>query len=84
MTKSILLLRLSYWTAAIADFSITILIPGRMGVKNTVYPMGLTSAVAFSWGVLLLVADRKSMNRRWTLIASESSDNKPVQTAIKS
>jgi Ca2+/Na+ antiporter len=30
--------------------------------------MGLASAVAFSWGVLLLVADRKPLERRWILI----------------
>lgn len=70
MTKPILLLRLSYWIAAIADFGIAILawIPERMGVIETVYPMGLASAVAFSWGVLLLIADRKPMQRRWILI----------------
>lgn len=70
MTKPILLLRLSYWIAAIADFVIAIVawIPQRMGVTETVYPMGLASAVAFSWGVLLLIADRKPMERRWVLI----------------
>lgn len=30
--------------------------------------MGLTSVIAFSWGVLLLLADRKPMERRWILI----------------
>ena len=70
MTKQILLLRLSYWIAAIADFSIAILawIPERMGVTETVYLMGLASAVAFSWGVLLVIADRKPLERRWILI----------------
>ena len=70
MTKTILLLRLSYWIAAIADFSIAILvwIPERMGVTETVYPMGLASSVALSWGVLLLIADRKPLERRWILI----------------
>ncbi len=70
MTKSILLLRLSYWIAAIADLILAILvwIPERMGVTETVYPMGLASAVAFSWGVLLLIADRKPLERRWILI----------------
>ena len=70
MTRPVLLLRISYWIAAIADFVIAILvwIPERMGVTEIVYPMGLASAVAFSWGVLLLVADRKPLERRWILI----------------
>ena len=70
MNRSIFLLRLSYWIAAIADFSIAILawMPGRMGVPETVYPMALTSAIAFSWGVLLLAADRRPLQRRWILI----------------
>ncbi len=63
------LLRASYWVAAIADFIIAflVLIPERMGVSGFVYPMGLMSAVAFSWGVLLIVADRKPEERRWIL-----------------
>ncbi len=70
MTRPVLLLRMSYWIAAIADFGIAILvwIPERMGVTEIVYPMGLASAVAFSWAVLLLVADRKPLERRWILI----------------
>jgi len=39
-----------------------------MGVTEIVYPMGFASAVAFSWAVLLLVADRKPLERRWILI----------------
>jgi len=39
-----------------------------MGVTETVYPMGLVSAIAFSWGVLLVMADRKPLERRWILI----------------
>ncbi len=70
MTKSILLLRLSYWIAAIADFIIAILawIPERMGIAEIVYPMGLVSVIAFSWVVMLLVADRKPIERKWILI----------------
>ena len=70
MKKQILLLRLSYWTAAIADFGIAILVlmPERMGLTEIVYPMGLISAIAFSWGILLLMADRKPIERRWILI----------------
>ena len=63
-------LRISYWTAAIADFSIAIsvLIPERVGLTEFVYPMGLMSVVAISWGILLLIADRKPVDRRWILI----------------
>jgi Ca2+/Na+ antiporter len=70
MTKTVLLLRLSYWIAAIADFAIAILtwIPERMGVTEIVYPGGLASVIAFSWGVMLLIADRKPFERKWILI----------------
>ena len=70
MTRTVLQLRLSYWVAAIADFIIAVLawMPERMGVVETVYPMGLVSAIAFSWGVLLIMADRKPIERKWILI----------------
>ena len=70
MKRPVLLLRISYWIAAIADFGISILvwIPERMGLTEIVYPMGLASVVIFSWAVLLLVADRKPLERRWILI----------------
>lgn len=63
------LLRTSYWVAAIADFvvAVLVLIPVRMGVPGYVYPMGMMSAVAFSWGVMLVVADRKPVERKWVL-----------------
>ena len=68
--KSTTWLRVSYWTAAIADFlvGISVLIPERVGVESYVHPMGLMSAVAISWGILLLIADRKPYERRWVLI----------------
>jgi drug/metabolite transporter (DMT)-like permease len=70
MKKEILLLRLSYWIAALADFAVAywVLIPQRMGLTEMVYPMGLTATIAFSWGVLLLFADRKPIDRYWILI----------------
>lgn len=70
MKKSILLLRLSYWIAAIADFVIAILawIPERMGLVEIAYPMGLFSVIAFSWTIMLLMADRKPIERKWVLI----------------
>ena len=70
MRKQIILLRISYWTAAIADFvvSVIVLFPKEMGLSEIEYPMGLMSAVAFSWGIMLLIADRKPLERRWVLI----------------
>lgn len=70
MKSNILFLRLSYWIAAIADFAIgiTVLVPERVGLSEFVYPMGLMSAVAISWGIMLLIADRKPLERRWVLI----------------
>lgn len=63
-------LRTGYWVAAIADFvlAVIVLIPERMGVSGYVYPMGLMASVAFSWGVLLVVADRKPLERRWVVL----------------
>ena len=69
MKDKVIWLRISYWVAAVADFAVAILvlIPERMGVTGYVYPMGLMSAVAFSWAVMLVIADRKPMERRWVL-----------------
>ena len=39
-----------------------------MGLTEIEYPMGLTSVIALSWGILLLIADRKPYERRWILI----------------
>jgi hypothetical protein len=70
MDKKIRWLRVSYWVAAIADFliCISVLIPGRVGETEYSYPMGLMSAVAFSWGILLIFADRRPLERRWVLL----------------
>jgi hypothetical protein len=70
MSRQILLLRFSYWAAAIADFyiAILVLIPERMGLGAIEYPMGLLSVIAFCWGVMLLMADRQPFERRWILI----------------
>lgn len=70
MHKNTIYLRVAYWTAAVADFIVAalVLIPGRMGVSEYLYPMGLMSAVAFSWGVMLLFADRRPLERRWVLV----------------
>jgi len=70
MKSKITWLRISYRVAAIADFGIavSVLIPERVGLTEFVYPMGLISVVALSWGILLLIADRKPIERRWILI----------------
>ncbi len=70
MKSKITWLRISYWTAAIADFgiAISVLIPEKVGLTEFVYPMGLMSVVALSWGILLLIADRKPIERSWILI----------------
>ena len=62
-------LRLSFWVAAIADFliAIMVLIPD-MPDDIYVISMGQMSAVAFSWGILLILAVRKPMERRWIAI----------------
>jgi len=39
-----------------------------MGLAEIAYPMGLTSVIAFSWTVMLLIADRKPIERKWILI----------------
>ena len=70
MKNKITWLRVSYWAGAIADFYVAILalIPERMGVESYCYPMGLLSAIAFSWGCILIWADREPMERRWILL----------------
>ena len=70
MASKVRWLRISYWAGAIGDFAIAILvlIPERMGVPSYVYPMGLMSAVAFSWGCMLIWADRQPVDRRWVLL----------------
>jgi len=39
-----------------------------MGVAEIAYPMGLVSVIAFSWAVMLLIADRRPIERKWILI----------------
>lgn len=70
MKTEIRWLRASYWVAALADFAIAALVlsPERMGVADYQYPMGLMASAAFSWGIVLLVADRDPLARRWVLL----------------
>jgi len=68
--KKVKLLKISFWLGAIADFiyGFVILIPSRAGVSEYVYPMGLFAAAAISWGVMLLLALKSPIERRWILI----------------
>ena len=61
------ILRTGYWAGIIGDFfiAVTILVPVLARVDRYVYPMGLMSAAAFSWGIMLIIADRKPVERRW-------------------
>ena len=70
MKNKVIWLRISYWSGAIGDFiiAVIVLIPNRMGVPSYCYPMGLMSAVAFSWGWMLIMADRKPLERKWVLL----------------
>lgn len=68
--NTITLLRIGYWAGALGDFfiAVTILIPVMARVDRYVYPMGLMSAAAFSWGIMLIIADRKPLERRWIAV----------------
>jgi hypothetical protein len=70
MKSKIRWLRISYWAGAIGDFALAIsaLFPERMEVPSYCYPMGLFSAVAFSWGCMLIWADREPLERKWVLL----------------
>jgi hypothetical protein len=70
MNNGVLLLRISYWAAAVADVLIAILelIPERMGEIEYRYPMGLAAATAFSWAFILIWADRKPVERKGVLL----------------
>jgi hypothetical protein len=70
MKNKIRWLRISYWAGALGDFALAILAlsPEMMEVPAYCYPMGLFAAVAFSWGVMLLLADREPVQRRWVLL----------------
>ena len=39
-----------------------------MGETEITYPMGLASVTVFSWVVILIMADRKPIERKWVLI----------------
>ena len=67
--KPVIWLRISYWTGAIADglVGVLILIPDRMGETGFRYPMGLAASLMFGWAALLIWADRRPAERRGVL-----------------
>jgi hypothetical protein len=80
MNKAIRLLRVSYWTGAVADgfFAIALLFPKLWGMALKIAPfkpdlqhrmdMAVGASLMFSWTVLLLWADRKPMERKGVLL----------------
>ena len=80
MHKAIRLLRVSYWTGAVADgfFAIALLSPKLWGMALTIAPFnpdlhhrmdrGVGASLMLSWTVLLLWADRKPMERKGVLL----------------
>ena len=63
-------LHMSYWVPAIGDFVLAIfaLVPQLSGVERLGYHQGFFAAAAVSWGIMLIVADRQPLERRWVLI----------------
>jgi drug/metabolite transporter (DMT)-like permease len=63
-------LRISYWSAAIGDFflAILILVPQISGNTHYSVTMGMMAGAAFSWGIIMIFADRKPIERRWILL----------------
>ena len=62
-------LRLAFLVPALADFILAVLAVFRMtGVTDeSLVPRGQFAAVAFSWGILLLLGMRKPVERAWVL-----------------
>jgi hypothetical protein len=63
-------LQLGFLVPAIVDIimAFLILIPDQVGLTSYVYPMGLVSVIAFSWGIMLLIGLRNPLERRWILV----------------
>ncbi|WP_319560417.1 hypothetical protein [Marispirochaeta sp.] len=63
-------LRTGYWLAAIADLIIAarVFIPALLRYRTYEYPLGIVAAVGVSWGILLLIASKKPVERRWILL----------------
>lgn len=62
-------LRLAFLVPALADFILAVLAVFRMvGVTDeSLVPRGQFAAVAFSWGLLLLLGMKKPVERAWIL-----------------
>jgi len=80
MNRAIRLLRVSYWTGAVADgfFTIALAYPKLWGLTLGIVPfnpdlqhrmdMGVGASLMLSWTVLLLWADRRPMERKGVLL----------------
>jgi len=80
MNRTIRLLRVSYWTGAVADgfFAIALTYPKLWGLVLGIVPfnpdlqhrmdMGVGASLMLSWTVLLLWADRRPMERKGVLL----------------
>ena len=80
MNTAITLLRISYWTGAVADgfFAIALTYPKLWGLALGIKPfnpdlqhrmdMGIGASLMLSWTILLLWADRKPMERKDVLL----------------
>ena len=70
MENKILLLRISYWIPALCDYllAVLVMIPELNGAAGYSITMGMMSSAAFSWGTMLIFADRKPVERRWVLL----------------
>jgi hypothetical protein len=62
-------LKFCYRLDAVADFAIgvRVLIPALLHRQAYSYPVGIVAAVGLSWGILLLAAAGKPLERIWIL-----------------
>ena len=67
--RFMVVLRLAFLVPALADFILAVLTVHRMAgvTDDSLVPRGQVAAVAFSWGILLLLGMRKPVQRAWIL-----------------
>ena len=70
MENAIKWLRASFYSGAVADalVGILILIPSRMGETEFTFAMGLAASLMFGWTALLVWGSRAPMERRGVLL----------------
>lgn len=66
MMNKIKWLQISYWTAAIADFLIAILVL----IPSYVCPIKMVSAVNILRRILLILANRNAIEQRWVFTST--------------